>query len=88
MNVRVRSGRGRCGEYAALWYATTQAMGYQSRWVVDWLDHVWVEVKVQGMWVHIDPCEAVFDEKQMYVGWGKKHTYVVAFSREEIEVSL
>jgi len=26
--------------------------------VVDWTDHVWNEVLVQGEWMHIDPCEA------------------------------
>lgn len=51
------------------------------RWVVDWTDHVWIEVKVDGIWAHIDPCEAVFEEKMMYAGWGKQHTYIVAFSK-------
>ena len=34
---------------------------------------------VEESWVHIDPCEAAYNDKKMYVGWGKKHTYVVAF---------
>eukprot|EP00282_Hemiselmis_andersenii_P033194 CAMPEP_0169452028 /NCGR_PEP_ID=MMETSP1042-20121227/14009_1 /TAXON_ID=464988 /ORGANISM="Hemiselmis andersenii, Strain CCMP1180" /LENGTH=357 /DNA_ID=CAMNT_0009563973 /DNA_START=36 /DNA_END=1109 /DNA_ORIENTATION=+ len=81
----IESGRGRCGEYSCLWYALGQALGYVTRWVVDWEDHVWIEVKVQGQWCHIDPCEAAFEDKLMYSGWGKKHTYVVAFSREGVE---
>jgi len=37
-------------------------------------------VRVENAWIHIDPCEAAYNDKQMYVGWGKKHTYVVAFA--------
>lgn len=79
----VEEGRGRCGEYAAVWYAIMQSLGYQSRWVVDWTDHVWVEINVQGDWVHMDPCEAAFADKMMYAGWGKKHTFVVAFDKNQ-----
>eukprot|EP00293_Proteomonas_sulcata_P014474 CAMPEP_0184309558 /NCGR_PEP_ID=MMETSP1049-20130417/17684_1 /TAXON_ID=77928 /ORGANISM="Proteomonas sulcata, Strain CCMP704" /LENGTH=114 /DNA_ID=CAMNT_0026622451 /DNA_START=41 /DNA_END=385 /DNA_ORIENTATION=+ len=61
-------------------YHLMKALGYETRWVVDWTDHVWVEVLVQGEWCHIDPCEAAFNEKKMYLGWGKKHTYIIAFS--------
>ena len=55
------------------------------RWVVDWKDLVWNEVLVQGEWMHIDPCEAAVNDKRMYVGWGKEHTYIVALSREALE---
>jgi hypothetical protein len=74
--------RGRCGEYSMVLYHLMRALGYSTRWVVDWTDHVWVEVLVEGEWVHIDPCEAAYNDKRMYVGWGKKHTYVVAFRAE------
>jgi peptide-N4-(N-acetyl-beta-glucosaminyl)asparagine amidase len=52
---------------------------------MDWTDHVWVEVKIGDTWAHIDPCEAAFNDKLMYMGWGKKHTYVIAFSQDGIE---
>ena len=52
---------------------------------MDWKDHVWNEVLVQGEWMHIDPCEAAVNDKRMYVGWGKEHTYIVALSREALE---
>ena len=29
-------------------------------------------------WVQMDPCEGVVDEPEMYAGWGKEHTYVIA----------
>lgn len=49
--------RGRCGEYSVLMMRLLEALGYTCRWVVDWSDHVWVEARVGGSWVHIDPCE-------------------------------
>ena len=41
--------RGRCGEYSMLLYRILRALGYDGvRWVVDWADHVWVEVRLGG----------------------------------------
>jgi hypothetical protein len=76
--------RGRCGEYSMLLYRMLRAMGYEKvRWVVDWADHVWCEVWLNGpengRWVHCDPCEASVDEPLLYQGWGKNQTYIVAF---------
>ncbi|KAL7527647.1 hypothetical protein ACHAXR_002057, partial [Thalassiosira sp. AJA248-18] len=37
--------QGRCGEYSMLLYRMLRVLGYDKiRWVVDWADHVWVEV--------------------------------------------
>jgi len=72
-------GRGRCGEYSIFLYRILRALGHQSRWVVDWTDHVWAEVFFDGRWVHLDPCEAVIDHPLLYQEWGKKQTYIVAF---------
>ncbi|EKU23366.1 peptide-N4-(N-acetyl-beta-glucosaminyl)asparagine amidase, partial [Nannochloropsis gaditana CCMP526] len=82
----LQTRRGRCGEYSRLFFKTTEALGYVSCWVVDWEDHVWVEVRLPGKgWVHLDPCEAAVNEPLLYQGWGKKQTYILAFSREEVE---
>mmetsp|Transcript_12311 Transcript_12311/g.26930 ORF Transcript_12311/g.26930 Transcript_12311/m.26930 type:complete len:124 (-) Transcript_12311:304-675(-) len=63
-----------------LLFRTLRCLGRRCRWVVDWADHVWVEVHVRGRgWVHLDPCEAVIDEPLLYQGWGKKQTYIIAF---------
>lgn len=49
-------------------------------------DHVWVEVELPGRgWIHLDPCEAAVDEPLLYQSWGKNQTYILAFTREEVE---
>jgi hypothetical protein len=38
--------KGRCGEYSMLLYRFLRSLGHESRWVIDWADHVWAEVRV------------------------------------------
>ena len=57
------------------------------RYVLDHTDHVWSEVysQSQGRWLHADCCENKMDSPLMYEhGWGKKLTYVIAFSKDEV----
>ncbi|GMH92741.1 hypothetical protein TrVE_jg7951 [Triparma verrucosa] len=54
-------------------------IGKEVRWVVDWDDHVWVEVWEDGDWWHFDPCEGIVGQKLLYEGWGKKPSTVVSF---------
>lgn len=72
--------RGRCGEYANLFGLYCRAAGFETRYVSDWTDHVWVEVLCGGSeWVMADGCEGTIQEPSMYEhGWGKKLSYMVA----------
>jgi hypothetical protein len=81
----LRTRRGRCGEYSVLVMRMLLLLGYQARWTVDWADHVWAEVLISGRWVHVDPCEAAVDEPLIYQDWGKKQTYIVAYSFTDAE---
>lgn len=62
-----------------LLFRILRATGHTSRWIVDWADHVWAEVYLNGNWVHLDPCEAAVDKPLLYEGWGKQQTYILAF---------
>lgn len=57
------------------------------RHVHDHTDHVWIEVYSQSQerWLHVDCCENKMDSPLMYeAGWGKKLTYIFAFSKDEV----
>jgi hypothetical protein len=87
---------GQCEEFSRAFYALLVSLGYEARYVLDFTDHVWVEVRLASRnssaggaerhWVHADPSEGVLDEPLMYErGWGKNLSIIVAFTPWSIE---
>jgi hypothetical protein len=76
--------RGRCGEWANCFGLICRSLSLDTRWVIDYTDHVWVEVWIDslGRFVHIDPCEMALDTPLLYeAGWNKKLSFLFSFSR-------
>ena len=42
----LRTRTGRCGEYSQVLLQLAHALGWRARLVVDWTDHMWIELKV------------------------------------------
>eukprot|EP01130_Rhizamoeba_saxonica_P003358 TRINITY_DN1422_c0_g1_i4.p1 TRINITY_DN1422_c0_g1~~TRINITY_DN1422_c0_g1_i4.p1 ORF type:complete len:850 (+),score=133.76 TRINITY_DN1422_c0_g1_i4:302-2551(+) len=83
--LETRSGR--CGEWANCFTMFCRALGYDARYVLDSTDHIWTEVysHYKQKWIHCDSCEGAYNTPMMYeAGWGKKLSYVLAFSAEEV----
>ena len=81
------SRRGRCGEFANLFGTYCRSLGFDTRYILDFTDHVWVEVWSvrQQRWLHADSCEGLIDRPNMYEqGWGKKLSYVVGVTHDSV----
>lgn len=76
--------KGRCGEYANLFGLFCRSVGFETRLVLDWSDHLWTEVRLGDSWVMADACEGVIDQPSMYEhGWGKDGlSYMVGIGRD------
>ena len=83
----LQTRKGRCGEFANLFGFVCRAVGFETRYILDFTDHVWVEVwsNRQSRWIMADSCEGKIDAASMYEkGWGKKLSYIVAFTTDSV----
>lgn len=77
---------GQCEEFSRAGHALLASLGYEARYVLDFTDHVWIEVFLNNTWVHADPSEGILDQPLMYEqGWGKHLTMIFAFTPTSIE---
>ncbi len=75
------TGRGRCGEHSYVYAAACWAQGYETRLVSAFVngDHMWVEVKINESWIHVDPSPTQrINEPNAYAG----RYYLVVYSYE------
>ncbi len=60
----LNNGKGRCGEFAILYAAICETNGYDTRFVVNLFgDHAWVQINLNGTWIHVDPSLSINDSR-------------------------
>ncbi|SMN21196.1 similar to Saccharomyces cerevisiae YPL096W PNG1 Conserved peptide N-glycanase required for deglycosylation of misfolded glycoproteins during proteasome-dependent degradation [Maudiozyma saulgeensis] len=79
--------QGRCGEWCNVFTLILRSFGLEARYVWNKEDHVWCEYYSSNLkrWIHVDSCEASFDEPFIYsINWNKKMSYCIAFNKDGV----
>jgi len=92
---------GQCEEFSRFAFALLSLLGYDTRYIIDFTDHVFLEVCVEhdavdtdprngkpkcNEWMHADPSEADVDHPLLYEkDWGKTLTLNVAITPDYVE---
>ena len=72
----LNSKDGICVQWSIVYVSACLALGYQSRFVVavntaTWsFIHTWAEDYYNGVWVHVDPSDGVWNNPSRYQSWG------------------
>ncbi|KAJ3123361.1 peptide-N4-(N-acetyl-beta- glucosaminyl)asparagine amidase [Nowakowskiella sp. JEL0407] len=86
----MQTRRGRCGEWANVFCLFTKAMGFESRYVHDYTDHVWVEIysEAKDRWDRYQFIAIVAKAQKHLIpheaGWGKNLDYIFAYGTYEV----
>jgi hypothetical protein len=68
-------GKGICAQFSIVYVSACLALGIQSRLVLAtnttaWnFIHVWSEVYFNGVWIHVDPSDQVWNQPSRYQNW-------------------
>lgn len=79
----LKGGIGRCEEFSVVYVAVCVAHGYDARLVRSFSpgDHMWAEVLVDDVWIHVDPSDGVFDDPFRYFRGDYILEKIIAYER-------